>query len=434
MRLRHWGSVLFRDLSLSNFVLPGGAVLSVIDQGIVSLSNFTSGVIAARSLSPSQFGAFSIFYATLLVLSGIQTALITSPVRVLGVQKHAVLTSDYMGAQIWLQFALGGIISLTSCIAVMGFSSFSKGLGLSFSLCVFWVQFQEFVRATLATKLSITSLLWLDTLTHGSRFLLLLLFMVTETLTITTLFLALAIPCCIAAILFLPPRHDLKINFAEMIGAARENWRFGRWVLIETLAYTISAQAYFYLTALLISTESAGALNAALSILNLLNVILSGVMSFAVPVARQRLLEIGYQAWKSWLFRVGFSLVTCAFILWILLFVAAKPILAFTYNDFYSRFAYLIQIIGFSYIFRAINTVLISAFRTGGIPHVGSTAQSVSATISLLIGYPLITVYGVAGAALGLVVTHTTWTFVYLWYIKSGELSELSITSRIRQA
>jgi O-antigen/teichoic acid export membrane protein len=423
---RSWEKIAFPLSSI-----PNGVILSVFDQGIVSLSNFLTTVIAARTLAPDQFGMFSLFYATLLILSGVQNALITGPIRVLGVQKAGGGTTDYFQAQIYLQLTLGIAISLISVTALIASASAKSSVGISFSLCVFFVQLQELARAILATKLSIVSLLWLDVLTHSSRIVLVILLAATDAVTTTSLFLAIAIPCGITASIFLRFHRMGGLQLNVLLIRALENWLFGRWILVETFVYTISSQFYFYITAIMINIESVGALNAALSVLNLINVLLSGVMSFAIPVARQRLLNIGFNAWKSWLKRVGVALTMCVLVLWIAITVLARPLLSFTFSDFYAEYAYLIQIVGFSYVFRAVNTVLIAAYRTAGLPQVGSSAQLASAILSLLIAYPLIKTLGVGGAALGFVVTQIAWTLVYLYYLSIGSLSESRVLQRV---
>lgn len=423
---RSWEKVAFPLSSL-----PNGVILSVFDQGMVSLSNFLTTVIAARTLAPDQFGMFSLFYATLLILSGVQNALITGPTRVLGVQKAGGGTTDYFQTQIYLQLILGIAITLISVTSLIASASAKSGVGISFSLCVFFVQLQELARAILATKLSLVSLLLLDLLTHSLRILLVMVLAATQELTTSSLFLAIGIPCAITASIFLRFHRMEGVQLNVLLMCALENWMFGRWILIETFAYTISSQLYFYITALMVSIESVGALNAVLSVLNLVNVLLSGVMGFAIPVARQRLLNVSFNAWKSWLKRVGIALTMCVLVLWIAITVLARPLISFTFSDFYAEYAYLIQIIGFSYVFRAVNTVLIAAYRTAGLPQVGSSAQLASAALSLLIAYPLIKTFGVGGAALGFVVTQIAWTLVYIYYLSIGSLSENSVMRRV---
>src|SRR4029079_2838125 len=60
---------------------------ALADQGLISLSNFATLILLARGLSRSDFGAFVLAYTALILLNGIQSALITQPHNVLG-QAH----------------------------------------------------------------------------------------------------------------------------------------------------------------------------------------------------------------------------------------------------------------------------------------------------------------------------------------------------------
>lgn len=408
-----------------------GIVVSILDQGVVSLSNLLTSVVAARKLTPDEFGVFSLFYATLLVFSGIQNALIGNPIRVFGVAKGGSNGSGYFETQFGLQLALGGITSLLSAGILASGTLGPSAVWVSFPLCVFFVQLHELARTILATKLSVISLLSLDLWTHCGRILLLAILALTDRLTTNTLFLGIAIPSAFAAGAYLFPYRSLSVRRREILSRSLENWTFGKWILIETCAYAVSSQLYLYLTALIIDARSAGALNAALAVLNLINVLLSGVMGFAIPVARDRLLNMNYEAWANWLKSVGFLIMAAVLVLWGVVALLAEHLLRVAYGEYYSGFAYLIQIIGFSYIFRAANTVLIAAFRTAELPQVGFSAQFMSAIVSSLIAYPLITEFGIAGAALGLVVVQVVWTVTYVYYVTHGALSKSAVLLRV---
>lgn len=412
-------------------ILSAGVVVSILDQGVVSLSNFLTSVIAARTLTPDEFGVFSLFYVTLLVMSGIQNALISSPVRVFGVAKGASHAPGYFETQCWLQCVLGGCTALLSAGILASGALGSHSLSVGFPLCVFFVQLQEFARSVLATQLRMASLLSLDLWTNGGRILLIATLALTDRLTTNTLFLGIAVPSAIAAGVFLFPYRSLPFGRPDFQSRLAQNWAFGKWILVEALAYAVSSQLYLYLTALIVDTRSAGALNASLSVLNLINVLLSGVMGFAIPVARDRLLNMNYEAWVHWLKSVGFLLISSVLTLWGVVALSAEHILRMAYGDYYAGFTYLIEIIGFSYIFRAINTVVIAAFRTAELPQVGFSAQLVSAAVSVLVSYPLISEWGVAGAALGFVAVQVTWSGVYAYYLVSGALSKEAVLHRV---
>jgi O-antigen/teichoic acid export membrane protein len=199
--------------------------------------------------------------------------------------------------------------------------------------------------------------------------------------------------------------------------------------LPETIAFSTSTQIYFYVAALLVSTTAVGGLSAALVLMNALNILLIGVMNYAVPEARRRLIENDYDSWRSWLWRIGLLLVGAALTFGVALSLLAKPLLTLIYSPAYAAFAYLIPILAVQSVLSACNTVLLAAFRTAGMPQVGFAAQTGSALVSLLLVYPLVHAFGVTGAAVGLVLTQAVWTIVYAIYIARGTLKTALATS-----
>ena len=59
--------------------MGAGLPLTILDQSVVSLSNFLTGVIVARTLSPDDFGVYTLFMTGVLILSSFQSALDVRP-------------------------------------------------------------------------------------------------------------------------------------------------------------------------------------------------------------------------------------------------------------------------------------------------------------------------------------------------------------------
>lgn len=71
-----------RALTHSRSRALGRASWGVIDQGFVSLANFGLGVVVARLVSPTEFGAFGIVFAVYLVALNIARGLATQPLTI----------------------------------------------------------------------------------------------------------------------------------------------------------------------------------------------------------------------------------------------------------------------------------------------------------------------------------------------------------------
>jgi O-antigen/teichoic acid export membrane protein len=269
-------------------------------------------------------------------------------------------------------------------------------------------------------------LLRLDIVTHGLRIGLLLAAMSLGWLSTGAVLLIIAVSCAgglaVAGWTSFP-----RVAAASLRQTGASNWRYGRWLFLEAIAYSASTQIYLYLTALWVDVAAVGALSAVLALMNAVNVILSGMMNYAVPVARQRLLAGGYEPWRRWLLRVGVFLCAGVGAFGLAAAVAAEPLLALVYGPAYAAFAYLVPIVALQFCLSALNTVLSAAFRTAELPQVGFAAKVVSMVATLLLAYPLLQHWGVAGAAVGLLVTQLLWTATYVAYVARGALDRVRV-------
>jgi len=203
-----------------------------------------------------------------------------------------------------------------------------------------------------------------------------------------------------------------------------ENWNYGKWLLLETVSFSISSQIYLYLVAYWIDRQSAGAFNAVQNMLNTVNVLLIGIMSYTLPLARMRLIEGYYAIWRRLLLKVGTLLSSVTFATVAIISIFSKYLLTLLYKPFYSDYSYLTYILALYYILMAVNTVFSTAFQTTNNPKIGFVAKFCSSIITLVLSYPLIMNLGITGAAIGLVLTQGIWFLVYMIYVLRGLLSQ----------
>ena len=128
------------------------------DQVLLSATNFVTGMLLARFAAPGTYGAYALAFGTLLVLQGIQSALITSPLTILGAPREGDDLRRFVSALAIAQVALGlGMSAL--CLL---FSGVGIGLApgaevprvfLAMGAASFFVQSQEFCRRVLYARL-----------------------------------------------------------------------------------------------------------------------------------------------------------------------------------------------------------------------------------------------------------------------------------------
>src|SRR2546426_8986966 len=57
-------------------------ILAILDQGLISGSNFLVGILLARWLMPEQYGAYALAFAVFLLLSFVSQSLLFEPMAV----------------------------------------------------------------------------------------------------------------------------------------------------------------------------------------------------------------------------------------------------------------------------------------------------------------------------------------------------------------
>jgi len=411
-------------------ILKGGA-LAIIDQGIVSVSNFITGVIVAKAVAPEEFGTYSLFFAGLMLLSGLQNACVTGPLGVLGIRHKDMDDTAYFSTQTHIQLLLGTAQLVGVVLILSFFTEIKAELIVSFAACIFLLQLQQLGRVIHLTKLNMLSLLGLDIVTHAMRVAVLLILAGMGSLSSSVTFGAIALSSLVG-ILWTWRKLELRLpGSGSLTFLAKENWNFGRWLFLETLASSASTQVYLFAMALWLDKQAVAVLAALQILLNVMNVLVTGVVNYAIPVARRRLTESGYLEWRRWLWRTG-GLLTCATAVFgLIISIVAQELLSFIYTPFYAQFAYLVPLLAVAYCFRTVNSVLIITFRTANMPQVGVAAKFASAVATMIIIYPLLIRYGIVGSVVGLLITQILWMAVFIYYISAGYLSQVRVAKEV---
>src|ERR1039458_3007017 len=84
----------------------GKGSLALLDQGLISGSNFLVGILLARWLVPEQYGAYALAFSIFLFASGFHNALLLEPISVFGPASYGKCLPAYVGKLLRLHFVL----------------------------------------------------------------------------------------------------------------------------------------------------------------------------------------------------------------------------------------------------------------------------------------------------------------------------------------
>jgi O-antigen/teichoic acid export membrane protein len=401
-----------------------GWLMSIADQGLVSASSFFALVVITRSIPPAEVGRYALTYATVMIMSSLNAALISTPHAVLSIGRdaHRFLSNQFL--------ALAGLSVLQLAVFVpfllfgLGFDPSLVLPGMCFLVLL---QCHELTRTAFFAQLRPQTTLLLDACTHLPRMLVLALAAWSGTLTLAGALWIIAASLLVWPIFSRPHR----LRPAAIAQHVARSWQFGRWLLIESLAYVVSTQAYLYVVNALLNLESVAGLAATQNLLNAVNVVFMGVVAYLLPLSRTTLLEHGFEDWRQLLRRTAL-LVTLALIVIVgAIALFAGELLTLFYGADYAQFAPLLLGLSLPLTLQGANAIAAAAFQTAERPQIGLAAKVAGGTFALLWAFPGIAAFGVWGAVIGLGATPVIWIITYAIFLKRGALSKAQVMPRV---
>lgn len=423
--------------SLLGFELTAGRVrawgfksgLSIVDQGLVSGAGFLLSFLLARWLSSEVYGAFAVAFATLLFLSGFHNVLLLEPMSVIGPARYANRTPAYFAAQVKIHKLMGALLAGVLLLIALGMkllganhelatATAASAFALPFFLMLWLVRRMAYMvqRPSIAGWASagyfVLTLLGLLALHSRSM------------LSPAAAFLVMGGAGVLAAAL---PLRQLGMLGAKTEAqyswriVARENWDYGRWLVLSTALFSVAAQIQTYLAAGFLGLGAAGILRAMQVPSLVMTQIVTAVGLLVLP-------SMSYEFGLGRMVRLRRkALLASAFVTLLALGYAAVlgffagPIEHLLYAGKYSAYVRLIPILGLVPVCTGLAMGFSMAVRASQKPHFDLVANAISAPVGLITAVVFIRLWGLKGAAFSLVAGFATYAAVFCWSF--GKLS-----------
>lgn len=317
---------------------------SVIDQSIVSAANFLSILLLARFLPPAQFGVFVLAHTGLLLLTSLQTSLVTQPHNILGAKLAAQEYRRFTGALLAVQLAAGVLVCLILALAgvVMRryFSAEAGGALLALSLAAPPWMAQEFVRRVLYTRSESRSAAVNDLLSYGLQLLgvgLLVRHGGPELLKASSALLIFGASSLAALLLGLwQLRGHLGFEaraFGQRLRAVwAQVWEFGRWLLAQNVVTWMGANGHAWVVGALLGAESVGLYRAAIHLVNIINPLRQAAFAYLPARASVAFQASGHAGLAHWVKHVSTRLFLPLAPVAVVLIVLPEQVLGLVYG------------------------------------------------------------------------------------------------------
>lgn len=241
-------------------------LVSIVDQGMFSASNFILNIVAARTLTPGDYGVFALLFSAIMVLGQAHNALLLEPMTVLGPSDFRHSLPGYIGTVRRLNYALtsvaGTLFALVAWAAFHQASNFSvwtiitAGVAPPAILSFWFVRRSHYVveQPTRAAALSLTY-------AFGIAVSLLVVLPKSPDPKGALICLSLSSLGALAAGRKLSPTQGEQPSVPPK-QIARAHWRYGRWTLGASMLTAIATQVQLVVIAAVASTHEAGAFRA----------------------------------------------------------------------------------------------------------------------------------------------------------------------------
>ena len=395
------------------------ATLTLIDQGLSSLSNFAVGVVIARVVGASGLGGFAVAYAGWLILAALDRSLITDPMaiggdvrtkRIRGPVKHGFAAELLMGIG-------GGVIlaAIGSTLCLLNAAAF----GIAMLALAPWLPalaVQDYWRWIGFLTRHPGKSLANDMVFNCAMAVALGIVFVADIHSIAAVVGAWGLGATAGAIYGLT-QYGVRPTLSGGLAMLRHRWSFSKWLAANSLLTSAGNQAYVVIEGLFLGAAGLGGLNAASALVwGPVGVLIQAGGSVGLPEAGRAYADKGWAGLR----RVA-NIVTLAGFLCVGLWVAVivgwgKLLLSAVYGPSFAHLQVtaIICALGLCFSPLLLGPVLVLKITRNTRPLF--QVQVLVSCVALGSVAVLSALYGVNGAAGALIVTGVANVILLRWF------------------
>ena len=399
---------------------PSGrrAVLTLMDQGFSSVSNFAVVVIVARIAGASGLGGFSFAYAGWLILAALHRSLITDPMMIEG--DHHTDVSGAMARGLAAEIVLGvagaafvvatGVVLLLAGQHTFGIAMVALAPWLPLLVVQDYWRWAGFMQARPGSALAN------DTVFNCVQGALFGFLIVTHAHSVVIVIASWGLGGTAGAVFGLR-QFRVAPSLSGGVALLRSRWSLSKWLAGTSVANWGSTQAYMLVAGAILDPAGLGGLKAAQTLVTgpALVLLMAGG-SIGTPEATRAYAERGWPGLTRVARIVGVLSVASLGLGTVVMAVWGRSLLSLIYGPGFAHLQLAAVLIGLSNVVRGLSVgpilVLKSTRNTRYVFH----AVVITLVISLASVAVLAPLYKVNGAAASTIVTSPFMAAAYLWF------------------
>ena len=417
---------------LARWGTKGG--LAILDQGLISGSNFLIGILLARWLIPAQYGAFSLAFSVFLLLSYVYQSLLSEPQGVFSGSAYSKCLRGYLKALLSIQVVVTvfGLVLLGGSAAVVYAMGKAEGLpgalaGVAIaSPCIlfFWLLRRAYYMNLAPARAAVGALIYCVLVTGG-------LFVAYKKALVSpfSAYLLMAIGALGTGFFLLSQVNKaLPPDMAQGPTASqawRKHWEYGRWALAVSVVTWIPYYMYYPLVSAFSGMAQAGQLRALMNLSLPMEQSYTALSILFLPYAARVCREKGISSSGPLVRRITLLFVVGALAYWAVLIPFKGVVFHILYGGKYMEVAPLIPYV-------ALGTTLWSAafgpailLRAIESPDSIFYARVVASVLSLVIGVPATRSFGLWGVVASIIVANFAAFLISMYILQRKSKSIL---------
>ena len=386
----------------------GREIWALSDQALVSGANFGTNLLLARCLGVSGFGVYALCWTVVLLMSGLQMAVIVSPMMSVGPKQTPKERPSYFGSVTLHEFAFAALCAtllyfLTVACAWWFPSWRATSLALPLSVTTGAYLLQDFARRYFFTLRSSRLALLCDAFSYLPQLPLLWWFGWRQQLTTARALWIIGLTSALSFLLSVAFRQPMQFGYRSTIAVARRHWTMVRWLVPSAFLQWASQNLILVFAPIFYGAAAAGALRACQNVVAVAHIWFLGLENVVPPEASRHFHEHGVEGLLRYVFKVLRNWGSLTLVFMLLVSVAPSMWMNLLYGRQYTGFGYVLRLYCLLYLITFVGVPLRAGLQA--IEYVSPTVWSYGVTtlFAVVAAEPLARRFGLIGVLVGLI-------------------------------
>lgn len=372
------------------------------DQGIVSLGNFITNLMLARTLPLAELGLYGILYELGLFLNTMQAATILFPLNV----KGAVAEEDFFA-----RLAGRSVITTLLLAPLLGLGLLATGIALRQPMVGVWAlaalvvfQIQETLRRSLIIQMRYRAAMWGDAISYLGQGIAMYALAKTHMLTLTSAFQSFALTSAAAALVQWVQVRPHRVTVQEAVVFARRSWGLSRWVLFSNLTGLFTGTLFYWNLAWWAGREMLGVALGLMNVVRVANPFILAFGSMITPTVARARGRLGMAGARRLFIGYGAIGLCGLILLFALPILFPAPVLRAFYPhnaENYLPYTPALQLMILTSLCIFVKDITGAFFNAVEHPRLNFFGQAVFTGVMVLVAMPLTARYHLMGLAVG---------------------------------